>query len=113
MLDVYFAARYLQLRDNVRDRDDERSTIAVLAMLFENGSLGETEYGSLAAGYSFLTELDHNIRLTTGRARRMPTDPNVQDLIARRMNFVERRELAETLSVHRINIRKAFEAVLD
>ena len=30
MLDVYFAARYLQLRDNVQDDDEDRTTLATL-----------------------------------------------------------------------------------
>jgi glutamate-ammonia-ligase adenylyltransferase len=112
MLDVYFATRYLQLRDNVPDRDDERSTVAVLEMLFENGSLDRSAHETLSAGYAFLSELDHNIRLTTGRSRRIPTNPDLQDNIARRMNVADRQDLAETLALHRINIRTAFESVL-
>ncbi len=39
MLDVYFAARYLQLRANVPDEDADRSTAATLARLHANGAL--------------------------------------------------------------------------
>jgi glutamine synthetase adenylyltransferase len=112
MLDVYFAARYLQLRDNVPDRDDERSTIATLSMLYQKGSLTEAAFHALAGGYSFLSELDHNVRLTTGRARRIPRVPNVQRLIARRIHLADSTELAESLTYHRINIRKTFETIL-
>ena len=39
MLDVYFATRYLQLRDDVPDESDDRSTLATLERLEANGSL--------------------------------------------------------------------------
>ena len=112
MLDVYFAARYLQLRDNVPDRPDDRSTIAVLEMLWENGSLGQTDYEALTAGYAFISALDHNIRLTTGRSRRVPTARSVLETISTRMNISEPQTMLGELAIHRINIRKAFENAL-
>src|SRR6185503_14693435 len=112
MLDVYFATRYLQLRDYIPDRADERSTIAVLKMLRESGSLSQTHYDSLSSGYAFLSELDHNIRLTTGRSRRLPTNPATQNMIARRLSLSDRSALTETLALHRLTIRKAFEEVV-
>jgi glutamate-ammonia-ligase adenylyltransferase len=112
MLDVYFAARYLQLRDNIPDPKDDRSTTAVLQLLRESGSLSDADHDSLSSGYTFLAELDHNIRLTTGRSRRVPTNPEMQDIIARRMSLSDRSALAESLALRRINIRNAFEEVL-
>ena len=112
MLDVYFAARYLQLRDNVPDRVEDRSTIAVLNMLWENRSLSEADFESLSAGYAFLSELDHNIRLTTARSRQIPTSVETQNNIARRMNISDPEKLLETLNLHRINVRRSFEHVL-
>jgi glutamine synthetase adenylyltransferase len=112
MLDVYFATRYLQLRDTVPDPPDDRSTIAVLRMLFENASLNESDHDSLSSGYAFLSELDHNIRLTTGRSRRLRPDPEIQETIARRMSLSHRSALSEALALHRINIRNAFEETL-
>ena len=46
MLDVYFAARYLQLRDEVLDEGDDRSTIFTLERLREEGSLAEDDFNS-------------------------------------------------------------------
>jgi glutamate-ammonia-ligase adenylyltransferase len=67
MLDIYFAMRYLQLRDDVPDDADDRSTGYMLERLFRSGSLTEGEYYGLLNGYRFLTDLDHNLRLTVGR----------------------------------------------
>jgi glutamate-ammonia-ligase adenylyltransferase len=112
MLDVYFAARYLQLRDNFPDDPDDRSTMFVLERLWENGSLDQSDHEALTAGYVFLSELDHNIRLTTGRSRRVPHALSVLETIADRMNTADPQTLLGELAIHRINIRKAFENVL-
>jgi glutamate-ammonia-ligase adenylyltransferase len=111
MLDVYFASRYLQLRDTVPDRPDDRSTISVLEILWEHGSLSQADHEVFNAGYAFLAELDHNIRLTTGRSRRLPSAPKILETIAGRMNASDTRSLLGELAIHRINIRKAFENV--
>jgi glutamate-ammonia-ligase adenylyltransferase len=112
MLDVYFASRYLQLRDNVPDPLDQRSTLAILELLREAGSLSPGQHDLVSVGYSFISELDHNIRLTTGRSRRLPTNVDTLETIARRMSLPDRAALSETLSLHRLNIRKVFEEVL-
>ena len=113
MLDVYFATRYLQLRDNLPDRPDDRSTISVLEMLWENGSLSQADYQTLNAGYAFLAELDHNIRLTTGRSRRVPAAADVIAKITMRMNIADPQTLLGELAIHRINIRQTFESILE
>ena len=112
MLDVYFAARYLQLRDNVPDRPDDRSTISVLEMLWEHGSLEQRDYEAFIAGYAFLSELDHNIRLTTGRSRRVPVVPATLETIAARMNIADPQTMLGELAIHRMSVRRAFENVL-
>ena len=75
MLDVYFAARYLQLRDEVLDEGDDRSTIFTLERLREEGSLAEDDFITLSTGYSLLRNIDHNLRLIVGRSTRLP-DPD-------------------------------------
>ena len=112
MLDVYFATRYLQLRNNVPDQPDDRSTVAVLEMLWEKGSLTEADHVALNSGYAFLSELDHNIRLTTGRSRRVPAAADILARIANRMNTADPQTLLGELALHRMNIRKAFENTL-
>ncbi len=83
MLDVYFAARYLQLRDEVLDEGDDRSTRFTLERLREEGSLTEDDFATLSTGYSLLRTIDHNLRLIVGRSTRLP-DPDHVDCERRR-----------------------------
>jgi glutamate-ammonia-ligase adenylyltransferase len=112
MLDVYFATRYLQLRDNIPDRADDRSTAFMLETLWENGSLSAGDHEALSIGYEFLSELDHNIRLVTGRSRKLPTSPTLLEIIGKRMNVDTPKTMIELLAMHRMSIRRSFESVL-
>jgi glutamine synthetase adenylyltransferase len=49
MLDVYFASRYLQLRDEVLDGGEDRSTAFTLERLRDEGSLSDEDFMSSAA----------------------------------------------------------------
>jgi glutamine synthetase adenylyltransferase len=113
MLDVYFAMRFLQLRDNIPDSTDDRSTRNMLGVLRDRGSLSEADYDSLFTGYRFLAVLDHELRLAVGRTTRLP-EANVKalDAIASRMKLSSAAELIEQLTLHRLNIRSAFENVV-
>lgn len=113
MLDVYFAMRFLQLRDNVPDEADDRSTSAMLRRLHERGSLGDTEFDPLLAGYRFLADLDHNLRLTVGRTTRLPAaNQHALNTIAHRMGLASSAELLERLTLHRLAIRDAFDEIV-
>ncbi len=113
MLDVYFAVRFLQLRDNMRDFGENRSTVFTLEKLFENGSINEEDFRNFSGGYKFLSELDHNLRLTIGRSTRLPlANKKTLETIARRMNLSSIENLLERLTFHRLNIRASFEKVL-
>jgi [glutamine synthetase] adenylyltransferase / [glutamine synthetase]-adenylyl-L-tyrosine phosphorylase len=112
MLDVYFATRYLQLRDRVPDEGSDRSTHAVLDRLRAAGSLGEEDYAAMKDGYELLRSLDHQLRLIVGRSTRLPTadHPALRD-IARKLNYATADELTESLSAHMKNIRAAYERI--
>ena len=113
MLDIYFAVRFLQLRDNLPDADENRSTLFVLQKLFENKSLAAKDFKNFAEGYRFLAELDHNLRLVVGRSTRLPlANERALRIISERMKLASINELLENLTVHRLNIRAAFENVL-
>ncbi|MBP7416536.1 MAG: hypothetical protein KA831_07775, partial [Pyrinomonadaceae bacterium] len=124
MLDVYFAMRFLQLRDNVPDEEVEerrseggqengRSTSFMLAQLAANGSLSGEIYAELLAGYNFLSDLDHTLRLTIGRTTRVPLgNENALKTIAARMGLVSPADLIEQLTLHRLAIRATFESIL-
>ncbi len=114
MLDVYFAARFLQLRDNIPDEGENRSTLFTLERLRENDSLNEEDFQNFSNGYEFLSELDHNLRLIAGRSTRLSTgNQTILQIIAERMKFASSQELLENLTFHRLNIRAAFENILE
>jgi len=112
MLDVYFATRFLQLRDNVPDELEDRSTRAVLERLHETGSLGEDDYHAMKDGYQLLRALDHHLRLIVGRSTRLPAadHPALRD-IANKLNYVSANELTEALSAHMQSIRAAYDNI--
>jgi glutamate-ammonia-ligase adenylyltransferase len=112
MLDVYFATRYLQLRDNVPDEGADRSTRAVLERLRAAGSLCEEDYAAMNDGYDLLRSLDHHLRLIVGRSTRLPTadHPALRD-IARKLNYATAEELTQSLSAHMKKIRAAYDRI--
>ena len=132
MLDIYFAMRYLQLRDTVSDDDDRkvrkggsengRSTLAMLDKLERVYSENSTHtfspahlltLAALKEGYRFLSALDHNLRLTVGRTTRIPlSNPVALATIARRMKLATPADLLEQLTLQRLAIRTAFETIL-
>ncbi|HEU4433929.1 MAG TPA: hypothetical protein VFR51_11065, partial [Pyrinomonadaceae bacterium] len=112
MLDVYFAARYLQLRDEVMDEGDDRSTIYTLERLREEGSLAEDDFETLSSGYSLLRKIDHNLRLIVGRSTRLPEPDHViaRD-VAKRMGR-DSTQLQEALTEQMRGIRSAYNRIL-
>ena len=113
MLDVYFATRYLQLRDEVMDGGEDRSTAFTLERLREEGSLSEEDFLVMSTGYSLLRSIDHNLRLIVGRSTRLP-DPNhvtARD-VAARMGFVSVGELQETLIEQMRAIRESYNRIV-
>lgn len=113
MLDVYFAVRYLQLRDNVQDDDRDRTTPATLRRLRAAGSLGEADFLALDDGYTLLRSIDHQLRLILGRSARLPLPehPAFRDL-ARRLNCPNAAALNHDLFLRMANIRKAYDRIL-
>jgi len=112
MLDVYFASRYLQLKDEVMDEGDDRSTAFTLDRLREEGSLSEEDFVVLSSGYSLLRSIDHNLRLIVGRSTRLP-DPNhptARD-VARRAGFESVAEMQEELAEQMKAIRDAYNRI--
>jgi glutamate-ammonia-ligase adenylyltransferase len=114
MLDAYFATRYLQLRDDVRDEGDNRSTPAILERLRLAGSLNEEDYAALNNGYATLRSLDHYLRLIIGRSTRLPAadHPALRD-IAISMNYTSPDALITDLTAHMANIRAAYDRITE
>jgi glutamate-ammonia-ligase adenylyltransferase len=110
MLDVYFATRFLQLRDDIPDDEEDRSTGFMIERLSDSGSIPKDVAATLTAGYEFLAALDHNIRLTVGRTTRLPVGNQPAMLtLAERMSLASPAELLEELTLSRLSIREAFE----
>jgi glutamate-ammonia-ligase adenylyltransferase len=113
MLDVYFAMRFLQLRDNVPDDSENRSTTKMLVKLRENNSLNEEDFQYLLNGYLFLSQLDHNLRLIIGRSTLLPVaNQKALQTITQRLELDSLAELHEKLTFHRLHIRSSFENIL-
>lgn len=112
-LDVYFAMRFLQLRDSVLDDEEERSTLKTLEKLHDRGSLIDKDFKALHRGYAFLNQLDHLIRLTVGPVNYVPfSNKQVINVILKRMNLEDVEKLKEKLLFHRFEIHEAFERIL-
>jgi glutamate-ammonia-ligase adenylyltransferase len=110
MLDVYFAVRFLQLRDNLPDSED-RSTRATLLRLREAGSIGVEDFDALCEGYALLRRLDHHLRIIAGRSTRLPSaqdHPLLRDL-ARCAGYASAASLAEDLASRMTAVRAAYE----
>lgn len=113
MLDVYFAMRFLQLRDDVPDETGNRSTLSMLERLFEVKSLQKSDFQNFKNGYDFLSKLDHNLRLTVGRSTRLPlANQSALKIMSKRMKFDSISELLEKLTYHRLNIHSSYENIL-
>ena len=113
MLDVYFAARYLQLRDEIPDEGDDRSTRATLERLREEGSLAEEDFNSMSNGYELLRAVDHQLRLIGGRSTRLPeSDHPIAGDVAVKLGFESSQTLHQTLIEHMGAIRAAYERIV-
>ena len=112
MLDVYFAARYLQLADDIPDEGEDRSTRSTLERLEAAGSLTQEDYEALAGGYGLLRAVDHQLRLIVGRSARVPgTDHVVTRDIAAKLGFGSAGELSRTIIGHMEEIRGAYDRI--
>jgi [glutamine synthetase] adenylyltransferase / [glutamine synthetase]-adenylyl-L-tyrosine phosphorylase len=112
MLDIYFAIRFLQLRDNVPDDPDARSSDLMLQRLRKRGSISQADFDSLHSGYRFLSLLDHAMRLIIGRSYVVPHSghPHLPQILAR-LGLSSVSGFSEALAVHRISIREAFDSI--
>ncbi|MGZ8842651.1 MAG: [protein-PII] uridylyltransferase family protein [Pyrinomonadaceae bacterium] len=113
MLDVYFVTRYLQLRDDVQDDVDDRTTLRMLECLREASSVNDDDHRKLSKGYEFLRAVDHQLRLIIGRSATLPSpeQPAYAD-IARRLGFEQADEMTNELEERMKGIRAAYERIM-
>jgi glutamate-ammonia-ligase adenylyltransferase len=113
MLDVYFATRYLQLRDNVMDHVEDRTTLRMLKSLRAAGSISHQDHQTMFDGYNLLRAVDHQLRLIVGRSATLPAleQPAFAD-IAQRLGFPTADELESVLIERMKEIRTAYERIM-
>ena len=113
MLDVYFAVRYLQLRDNVPDDGEDRTTRRMLQRLREVGSIDEEDFQRMFTGYRLLRLVDHQVRLILGRSATAPShDSTAFAEIARQLGYVSANDLRDALISGMKNIRLAYDDIV-
>jgi glutamate-ammonia-ligase adenylyltransferase len=113
MLDVYFASRFLQLRDHIPDDGEDRSTTATLTRLRAAGSLDDEDLRALGEGYALLRALDHRLRLLAGRSTRLPNvgdHPLLRDL-AELSGYPSATELLRDLAARMKAVRAVYERI--
>lgn len=112
MLDVYFAARYLQLRDDVPDEGEDRSTQATLERLQATGSLDNDEREALNQGYALLRTVDHQLRLIVGRVAALPAiEHTAFEEIAAKLGYQNAASLREALLDAMQSIRQTYDRI--
>ena len=113
MLDVYFAVRYLQLRDNVPDDEADRTTLGMLKRLRDAGSIDEENFRALRDGYRLLRSVDHETRLIVGRSATLPATAHAAFAdIARRLGYETEQTLSAELQSRMKDIRAAYERIM-
>jgi len=113
MLDVYFAARYLQLRDNVPDDGEDRTTPQILRRLRDSKSIDEESFQRMSAGYGLLRSVDHQLRLIIGRSSTVPSRESAAFAdITRRLGYETADQLENDLIVRMREIRQAYEHLM-
>ncbi|MDW8256571.1 MAG: hypothetical protein RML85_06060 [Acidobacteriota bacterium] len=112
MMDVYFATRYLQLRHHLPE-PEERGTLPLLDYLREQGVLTPAQSESLSAGYRFLRQLDHILRLLFGRPRPIfPLQRATLEEVVKWLGYASPEELEREHHEHRRRIRSAYEEIV-
>ncbi|MEO8648594.1 MAG: hypothetical protein ABI539_05450 [Acidobacteriota bacterium] len=113
ILDIYFAIRFLQLAHNISDEPSDRSTRVMLDRLKNRSVISDENYACLSEGYSFLSLLDHQLRLFVGRTTRLAgADRAAIRQIANNLNFPTVKKLVDELKLRRIDIRAAFDDIV-
>ena len=111
MLDIYFATRFLQLKEGLPDRNGERSTASTIRTR-DSEAISMSQYEILADGYNFLSSLDHHLRITVGRATRLPiANKAALEIMTDRMGLASTEELLGLLAVTRGSVRAVFDEI--
>ncbi|MEJ7701180.1 MAG: hypothetical protein WKF71_16260 [Pyrinomonadaceae bacterium] len=73
MLDIYFAVRFPAAAAQSCPMTPKIAQPILCCKNFRtNDFLNEEDFQNFSSGYEFLSELDHNLRLTVGRSTQLP-----------------------------------------
>jgi [glutamine synthetase] adenylyltransferase / [glutamine synthetase]-adenylyl-L-tyrosine phosphorylase len=111
MTDVYFVTRYLQLRERIYFPPDQ-GTVALIRHLGERGALDAESTRALLAGYTFLRQLDHWMRLLLDRPTPvLPASHVALNDLARALGIRSLDAFEARLAHHLAAIRAAYDRV--
>ncbi|HTL34811.1 MAG TPA: bifunctional [glutamate--ammonia ligase]-adenylyl-L-tyrosine phosphorylase/[glutamate--ammonia-ligase] adenylyltransferase [Kofleriaceae bacterium] len=86
-----------------------RGTLAALDALLFAGLVSDDEHLSLWRAYRWLRHAEHVLQLEAGlQTQTIPGDPDLQDLFARRLGYVDRHALQRILVAHTGSVARMF-----
>jgi glutamate-ammonia-ligase adenylyltransferase len=117
LLDVEFAAQWLQMRHGADPRVRTTDTVAALHALHDSGHLSRPLFEALRDGYLFLRKLEQRIRIVHGAGTTvLDATSTGLDKLARRMGFqgthAEADALLEEYAETTAQVRRAYLRVL-
>ena len=112
--EIEFIAQSFQLIHGGKDhRLQQRSLMAVLTVISENGYLPESVVTELVAAYHFLRKLEHGLQAFQDKqTQSLPEDANTRERIAFGMGFTSWQALLADLLQHRNHVMGHFANVI-
>ncbi len=112
--EIEFVAQMFQLIRGGRDLGLQiKPTLSVLACLAQRGLIEAATQAELAAAYDFLRRLEHRLQyLDDAQTHTLPANEADRQLIAEAMGFADWLAMMAQLDVHRGNVTRHFDAVL-
>lgn len=116
LLDVYFATRYLQLRYNIPDTGEDRSTGHIIDRLINelpaDSNVSREALETLRQGHQTLSAVDHELRMRTGRTTSISSsNSSLSNVTTERWSSGRDQSFIETLLLGRVSIRDSYESL--
>jgi glutamate-ammonia-ligase adenylyltransferase len=114
LLDVYFAARFLQLRGQDPAAAQSRSAEAILKRFINDPALGRiAEYlKTLSDGYRYLSLVDHKLRRSNGRSSKVRSITQFSGYVPQNRPEAAEPYLKEELVANLLMVREAYDQIL-
>lgn len=114
MIDVEFLVQASQLQHaRTHPQVWEPNTWVCLQTLHSLGLLNDSDYSSLASGYSFLRMAEARLRIVTNRTlSELPESPDEMEKLARRMSYARADDFVSAFKSHCAAIRDCFDRLV-